>query len=109
MTRLSRLKLLERICNLGLNPDAAQPLARVIPDIPDLFSRICRLELSLRLCNCILNPDAAQPLNRFMSRLSRPYDKTSKTQTLGATLQFVSESGCCAALGAIHVQTFQTV
>ena len=30
MTRLSRLKLLARICNLGLNPDAARPLARLM-------------------------------------------------------------------------------
>ena len=30
MTRLSTLKLLARICNLGLNPDAARPLARLM-------------------------------------------------------------------------------
>ena len=28
MTRLSKLELSARLCNLGLNPDAARPLAR---------------------------------------------------------------------------------
>ena len=30
MTRLSTLKMLARNCNLGLNPDAARPLARLM-------------------------------------------------------------------------------
>ena len=30
MTRLSTLKLLARICNLGLNPEAARPLERFL-------------------------------------------------------------------------------
>ena len=39
-----------------------------------------------------------------MSRLSRPYVKAFQTQTLGATTQFGSKSGC----GATYVQPFQT-
>ena len=38
MSRLSRLKLSARLCNLGLNPEAARPLAR-------LMSRLSRLSV----------------------------------------------------------------
>ena len=79
------------------------------PDFPDLISRLSRLKRSARLCNLDLNPDAAQPLARLMSRLSRPYVQNSQIQTLGANLQFGSKSGCGATLGAIFVQTFQTL
>ena len=44
-----------------------------------------------------------------MSRLSGPYVQTFQTQTLGATMQFGSESECGATHGATHVQFFQTV
>ena len=78
------------------------------PDFPDRMTRLSKLKLSARLCNLGLNPDAARPLARFMSRFYIPYDKTFKTQTLGATMQFGSKSGCGAALGAILVQIFET-
>ena len=135
LSRLSRVKLSARLCNLGLNRDATRPLAR-------LKSRRFRVELLARICNLLLNPDAARPLARFsrpydkifqtqalganlhflclnleaarplarlMSRLSRPYVQTFQTRTLGAILQFGSKSGCGAHLGAIFVQTFQTL
>ena len=79
------------------------------PDFPDHMTRLLKLKLSARLCNLGLNPDAVRPLARLMSRLSRPYVQTFQTQTVGATLQFGSKSGCSATLGATHVQTFQTV
>ena len=85
------------------------------PDFPDLMSRLSRLELLARICNLSLNPDAARPVGRFMSRLSRPYDKTFNTQTLGANVQFGSKSGCSATLARLmsrlsrsYVQTFPT-
>ena len=85
-------------------------------DIPDLLSRLSRLKLSARLCNFIpirmrRDPwsDSCPDFPDLIPRLCRPYAQIFQTQTLGATLQFGSESGCGAALGAIHVQTFQTV
>ena len=78
------------------------------PDFPGLMSRLSRLKLPARLGSLGLNPDAARPLARLMSRLSRPDVQTFQTQTLGATMQFGSKSGCGATLGATHVQTFQT-
>ena len=102
MTRLSRLRLSARLYNLGPNPDAARPLARFIPDFPDLMTRLSMFKLSPRLCNLGPNPDAAQ----IMYRLSRP---SVQTQTLGTNLQFGSKSGYSANIGAIHVQTFQTL
>ena len=72
-----------------------------------LISRLSRLKLSARLCNLVLNPDAALPLARLMSRLFTPYVQTLQTQTLGATMQFGSKSGCGATLGATQVQTFR--
>ena len=78
------------------------------PEFSDLMSRHSRLKLSARLRNLGLNPDAARPLARLTSRLSRLYVKTFQTQTLGATVQFGSKSGCGATLGATHVQNFQT-
>ena len=79
------------------------------PDFPDLMSRFCRLKRSARLCNLDLIPDAAQPLARLMPRLPRPYVQTFQTETIGANLQFGSKSGYSANIGAIHVQTFQTL
>ena len=181
MSRLSRLELLARICNLSPNPNAARPvglfmsrrsrpydktfntqtlganvqfgsksgcsatLARLIstlsrsyvqtfptqtlgvilqfasksgcgatlggfcPDFSDLMTRLSGLKLSARLCNLGLNPEAARPLARFLSRLLRPFDKTFKVETLGATLQFGSKSECGATLGMILVQTVQNL
>ena len=79
------------------------------PDFPDLMSRLSRLKRSARLCNLDLNPDAAQTLARLMSRLPRLYVQTFQNETLGASVQFGSISGCGATLGAIFVQTFQTL
>ena len=126
MSRLSRLEHSAQICNLGLNLDAARPLADFCLDFSDLMTRLSGLKLSARLCNLGLNPEAARPLARVLSRLFRPYDKTFKVETLGATLQFgsISESGFqhsnswrkCAIwvqirmqrdLGATHFHTFQ--
>ena len=108
LSRLSRLKLSARLCNFGLNPDAAQYLARLCPDFPDFMSRLSRMNLSVRLCNLNSNPNAARALARLVSRLSKSYVHTFQTQTLGLTLHFGSKSGCSALLGATHVQTFQT-
>ena len=72
-------------------------------DIPDLLSRLSRLKLSARLCFFGPYPDAARPLERLLSRLSRPYTQIFQTETLGATMQFGSKSGCGAILGATHV------
>ena len=114
MSRLSRsyvqtfpLEHSAQICNLGLNLDAARPLADFCPDFSDLMTRLSGLKLSARLCNLGLNPEAARPLARFLSRLLRPFDKTFKVETLGATLQFGSKSECGATLGTILVQTVQ--
>ena len=109
MSRLSRLKLLARLCNLGPKRMWCDPWSDSCPDIPDILSRPSRLKFSAQLCNLGLNPDAARPVARFMSRLSRPYDKTFKIQTLGATMPFGSKSRCGATLGATHVQIFQTL
>ena len=79
------------------------------PDFPDLMCRLSRLKLLVRLCLLGLNPDAARPLAQLIFKISRPYVPTFQIQTLGATLQFGSKSGCRAARGAIHVQTFQTL
>ena len=85
------------------------------PDCPELMCRLSRLELLARICNLSVNRDAARPVRRFMSRLSRPYDKTFNTQTLGANGQFGSKSGCSATLMRListlsrsFVQTFPT-
>ena len=109
MSRHSRLKLSARLRNLGLNRRRRDPWRDSRPDFPDFLSSLSRLKLSARLCNLGLNPDAARPLVRLMSRIFRPYVKTFQTQTLGATVQFGSKSGCGATLGATHVQNFQTL
>ena len=75
------------------------------PDLTERLSRLSRLKLSERLCNLGLNPDAVRPLTRLMSKLDRWYTQTFQTQTLGATMQFGSKSGC----GATHVQKLQTI
>ena len=63
------------------------------------MSRLSRPKLSARLGNLGLNPEAARPLTRLMSRFSRPYVQSFQTQTLGATMQFGSESGCGVTIG----------
>ena len=82
------------------------PWSDSCPDFADLMSRFSRLKLPERLCNLDLNPDAAPPFMRLMCRHSIPYFQTFQTQTLGATLQFGSESGCGATFEPIHVQAF---
>ena len=139
MTRLSRLKLSARLCNLGLNPDAARPLTRFLSRLSRsydktfqnqalganlhflglkleaeqplvrLMSRHSRLKLLARICKLGLNQDAALPLARLLARFSRLYVQTFQTQTLGAILQFGSKSRCGATIGVTHVQTFQTL
>ena len=109
MSRHSRLKLSARLRNLVLNRRRRDPWCDSCPEFSDLMSRHSRLKLSARLCNLGLNPDAARPLARLTARLSRPYVQTFQTQTLGATVQFGSKSGCGATLGATHVQNFQTL
>ena len=79
------------------------------PDFPDLMSRLSRLKLLGRICNLGLKPDAARPVGRIMSRFSRLYDKTFRSQTLGANVQFGPKCGCSATRGATHDQTFQTL
>ena len=78
------------------------------PDFPDLMSRLSQLKLLARICNLGLKPDAGRPVGRFMSRFSRPYDKTFRSPTLGANVQFGPKCGCSATRGATHDQTFQT-
>ena len=108
-SRLSRLELLAQICNLGLNPDAAQPLARFMSRLSRPYDKTFQTQaLGANLHFLCLNLEAARPLARLMSRLSRPYVQTFQTRTLGAILQFGSKSGCGAPLGAIFVKTFQT-
>ena len=77
MTRLSTLKLLAQMCNLGPNPDAARPWRNSFPRFSDLMSRLSRLEHSAQICNLGLNLDAARSLADFcpdfsdlMTRLS---------------------------------------
>ena len=102
MSRLSRLNISARICNLGVKPDAARPLARLLSRFFRPYSRLSRLNISARLCNLSLNPDAAQPLARLVSRHSRPYVLTFQTENLGAIMQFESKAGWGATLGASH-------
>ena len=113
MTRLSRLKLSARLCNLGLNPNAARPLARFL-------SRLSRTDVQTFQTRAVganlqfgLSPDEARPLARLMSRLSRPYVQTFPTRTLGVNVQFGSKSGCGATLARLmstlsrsYIQTF---
>ena len=96
-SKLSGLIHLARLCNLVLNPDAAQPLAR-------LLSRLSRL---FRLSSRFSRPNF-QTLARLSSRFSRPNVQTFQTQLLGVTLQLGSKSGCGATLGATQVQIFQS-
>ena len=114
MSRLSRLKLLARICNLGLNPGAARPLARLMsrlsrPYVQTFPTRTLGANLQFGS-----KSGCGATLGGFLSRLSRPYDKTFNTQTLGANVQFGSKSGCSATLARListlsrpYVQTFQ--
>ena len=75
------------------------------PVFPDRMSRISRLKLTARLCNLGLNPYAARLMERLMSSFSRPYVQTCQTQTLGATSQFGSGSGCVATRGETMTDT----
>ena len=110
LSRLSRLKLSARLCNFGLNPDAAQYLARLCPDFPDFRCRPFQTRtLDPNLHFLVLNQDAARSIAPLMSRHSRPFVQTFQTQTLGAIIQFSFKSECGATLGATHFQTFQTV
>ena len=110
LTRLSRLKLSARLCNLGLNPDAARLLTRFLSRLSRSYDKTFQTQaLGANLHFLGLKLEAAQPLARLMSRLSRPYVQTFPTQTLGANLQIGSKSGCGATLGATFSQIFQTL
>ena len=109
MSRHSRLKLSARLCNLGLNPDAARPLVRLMSRIFRPYVQTFQTQTLGATTQFGSKPEAARPLARLTSRLSRLYVKTFQTQTLGATVQFGSKSGCGATLGATHVQNFQTL
>ena len=100
MYGLSRLKLSARLCNLGLNPDAARPLARLMFRLSRPYVQTLQTQTLGATMQFGSNPDAARPLARLMSRVSRPSVQTFQTQTLGATMQFGSESRCGATCGA---------
>ena len=105
MSRLSRLKLSERLYNLGVNLDAAQPMARLMSKLNIPYVQTFQTQTLGATMQFGLNPDAAQPLVRLMSKLNRPSIQTFQTQTLGATMQFGSKPECGATLGATHVKT----
>ena len=84
-------------------------MSRFLPPTARLMSERSRLNFSARLCNLGLNPDALRPLARIMSRFSRLHVQTFQTQTLGASMQLGSESGCGATLGTTHAKIFQTL
>ena len=67
------------------------------PDFADIMSRVSRLKLSERLCNLDLNPDDPAALCPDF-----PETLGSKSETLGKTMQFGSESDA-VTLGATHV------
>ena len=94
MTRFSRLELLARIWNLGLNPDAARPLARLMSRLSRPFDKTFQTQaLGVNVHFLGLSPDAARPLARLMSKSSRLYVQVFQTQTLGATLiEFIFQS-----------------
>ena len=105
MSRLSRLKLLARICNLGLNPDAARPLARPMSRLSRPYVQTFPTRTLGATLQFGSKSGSGATLGAIFSRLFRPYDKTLKVETLGATLQFGSKSECGATLGTILVQT----
>ena len=128
MTRLSRLKLSARLCNLGLYPKAAfntQTLGANVqfgsksgcsPTLARLISTLFRSYVQTfptRTLGANLQfgskSGCGATLGGFLSRLFRPYDKTFRVETLGATLQFGFKSGSGATLGASFVQNFQTL
>ena len=109
MYRLSRLKLLARICNLSLNPDAARPVGRFMSRLPRLYDVTFNTQTLGANVQFGSKSGCSATLARLISTLSRSYVQTFPTRTLGAILQFGSKSGCGATLGATHVQTFQTL
>ena len=115
MSRLSRLKLLARMCNLGPNPDAARPWRDSCPHFPDLMSRLSRLEHSAQVCNLGLNLDAARPFADFCPDFSDLMTRHSRLK-LSARLCNLSVNPNAARplarflsrLSRTFMQTFQT-
>ena len=107
--RPSRFKFSAQLCYFGSKSGCGATLGVIhfgifqtlCPDFPDPNSRTT-MKLGL-------NQYGERPLTQLMSRHSRSFVPTFQTQTLGATLHFKSKSGCGAARGAIHVQTFETL
>ena len=109
MSRLFRLELLARICNLSLNPDAARPVGRFMSRLSRLYDVTFNTQTFGANVQFGSKSGCSATLARLISTLFRSYVQTFPFQTLGANLQFVSKFGCGATLGATHVQTFQTL
>ena len=99
MTRLSRLKLSARLCNLGLNPNAARPLARFLSRLSRTYVQTFQTQTVGANLQFGSKSGCSATLARLISTLSRSYVQTFPTRTLGATLQFGSKSECGATLG----------
>ena len=102
MSRLSGLKHLARLCNLGLNPDAAQPLARLLFRLSTPYIQTFQTQTIGAKLQFGSKSGCGATLGSLHFRLSRPYDRTFKVQTLGATMQFASKPGCSATLDVTH-------
>ena len=106
MTRLSRLKLSARLCNLGLNQDTSRPLARFMSRLPRLYVQTFQTQTLGETRQFGLNPNGARTLARLIARHSRSFVQIFQFQTLGAIMQFGSKPRCDATLGTTQVQTF---
>ena len=73
MSRLSRLELSARLCNLGLNPDAARPFARLMSRLSRPHLQTFQTQTRDATMQFGSKSDPARPLARLMSRFSRPY------------------------------------
>ena len=79
MTRFSRLKLSSRLCNFGLNPDRARPLAWFMsrnsrPFCPDFLESNSRRDYAIWVKTAMRRDpwhDSCPDYPEFMSRLSR--------------------------------------
>ena len=109
MSRLYRLEVLARICNLSLNPDAARPVGLFMPRRSRPYDKTFNTQTLGANVQFGSKSGCSATLARLMSRLSRAYVQTFQTHTVGENLQFGTKSGCGATLGATHVQTFQTL
>ena len=107
MSKLSRLKLSARLCNLRLNPDAARPLARLMSRLSKPYVQTLQTQTfgatmqfgSKPGCGVTLG---ATPVQTFQTLCSDIPD-----ETLGATMQFGSESGRGVTRGATMADMMQ--